>query len=62
MNKDNTSTNSSNYKEKKFFKNKNVANDGIVDVQTISTTQPQLTLKGVNPTNLQAPNQTSPPQ
>ena len=49
--KDNRNTNSSNEKEKKFSKNNNVTNDGIMDAQTIITAQPQLTLKGVNPTN-----------
>ena len=62
MNKDNTNTNSSNEKNFFFSKNKNVTNDGIVDACMISMTQPQLTLKGENPTNPQAPNQASPPQ
>ena len=61
-NKENTNTNSSNDKEIFFSKNKNVTNDGIVDGCTIRTKQPQLTLKGANPTNSQAHNQTSPPQ
>ena len=61
-NKDKTNTNSSNDKAKNFSKNKNVTNDGIVDAWTISTTQPQLTLKGANPKNSQTPNQTPPPQ
>ena len=61
-NKDNTNTNSSNEKAKKFSKNKNVTNDGIVYVQKISTTQSQLTLKGANHTHSQTPNQTPPPQ
>ena len=39
-NKDNTNTNSSNDKEKKFSKKKNVTNDGIADAHTISMTQP----------------------
>ena len=50
-NKDNTNTHPSNDKAKNFSKNKNVTNDGIVDACTISTRQPQLTLKGANPTN-----------
>ena len=62
INKENTNNHSSNDKAKNFSKKKNVTNDGIVDARTISIAQPQLTLKGVNPTNLQAPNQTSPPQ
>ena len=62
INKENTNTNSSNNKANFFSKNKNVTNDGIVDARTISTTQPQLTLKGVNPTNSQTSNQTSVPQ
>lgn len=61
-NKDNTNTNSSNDKPKIFSKNKNVTNDGIVDAHIISTAQPQLTLKGANPTNSQTPNQTTPQQ
>lgn len=61
-NKDNTNTNSSNDKAKFFSKKKNVTNDGIVDARTISSAQPQLTLKGANPTNAQTTNQTSPPQ
>ena len=61
-NKENTNTSSSNDKEKKFSKNQNVTNDGIVDARTISTTQPQLTLKGANPMNSQSPNQTPPLQ
>ena len=39
-----------------------MTNDGIVDTRMISMAQPQLTLKGANPTNPQAPNQASPPQ
>ena len=62
MNKDNTNTTLSNDKENFFSKNKNVTNDGIVDARTISTTKPQLTLKGANPMNPQVPNQASPPQ
>ena len=58
-NKENMNTNSSNDKEKNFSKKKNVTNDGIVDACMISATQPQLTLKGANPKNLQTPNQTS---
>lgn len=61
-NKENTNTNLSNDKDFFFSKNKNVTNDGIVDTWTISTKQTQLMLKGVNPTNSQTPNQTSPPQ
>ena len=57
-----TNTSSSNDKEKNFSKNKNVTNDGIVDTHMITMAQPQLTLKGANPMNSQAPNQTSPPQ
>ena len=41
INKDNTNTNSSTHKAKFFSKNKNVTNDGIVDAQTINTTQPK---------------------
>ena len=61
-NKEKTNTNSSNDKEKNFSKNKNVTNDGILDPRIVKKSQPQLTLKGVNPTNSQDPNQTTPPQ
>ena len=60
MNKDNTNTNSSNDKAKNFLKNKNVTNDDILDACMISTSQPQLTLKGANPTNSITLNQTIP--
>ena len=61
-NKDKKNTSSSNDKEIFFSKNKNVTNDGIVDACTISMTQPQLTLKGANPTTSQTPNQIMPQQ
>ena len=62
INKENTNTNSSNEKEKNFSKNKNVTNDCILDARTISMAQPQINLKGANPTNSQTPHQTPPQQ
>jgi hypothetical protein len=48
VNKDNTNTNLSTDKAKFFSKNKNVTNDGIVNAQMISATQPKMTLAATN--------------